>query len=89
MAQATPDYRKTLFETSTLPVIADEPNFEIIQKWHNMLKANAMKVHTSLFGGKHGYLALHISPEDYAFVSTAAVVWLVHPKPLVIPTTTM
>ena len=88
MAQATPDYRKTLFETSTLPVIADEPNFEIIRKWHNMLKANAMKVHTSLFGGKHGYLALLISPEDYALVSTAEVVRPAYPEPLVIPINT-
>ena len=85
MADATPDYRKTLFETSTLPVVADEPNFEAIRKWHNMLKANAMKVHTSLFGGQHGYLALLISPADYALISPAAVVRPAHPGPLLIP----
>ena len=85
MADATPDYRKTLFETSTLPVVADEPNFETIRKWHNMLKANAMKVHTSLFGGQHGYLALLLAPADCALISAAAVVRPAHPGPLLIP----
>ena len=85
MAEATPDYLKTLFETSILLIIADEPNFEIIRKWHNMLKSNAMKVHTSLFGGQHGYLVLLLSPADYALISAAAVVRPAHPGPLLIP----
>ena len=55
---ATPDYRKTLFETATLPVHSGEPDYTIIREWHNILKANSMEVHTRLFGGHHGYLAL-------------------------------
>ena len=85
MAAATPDYRNTLFETSTLPVHSGEPDFYIIQKWHNLLKANAMQVHTSLFGGQHGYLALLLSATAYALISPAAVVRPVHPGILVIP----
>ena len=85
MAGATPDYRNTLFETSTLPVHSGEPDFHIIQKWHNLLKANAMKVHTSLFGGQHGYLALLLSATAYALVSPAVIARPVHPGVLIIP----
>ena len=85
MAEATPDYRNTLFETSTLPVHAGEPDFNIIRKWHNLMKANAMKVHTSLFGGQHGYLALLLSATAYALISPAAINRPAHPGPLLIP----
>ena len=88
MAAATPDYRNTLFETSTLPVHSGEPDFYTVQKWHNLLKANAMQVHTSLFGGQHGYLALLLSTTAYALISPAAVVRPVHPGILVIPVLT-
>ena len=55
MAEATtPDYRNSHFEKSHLPVHAGEPTFDVIRTWHNILKANATKVHTSLFGGNHG-----------------------------------
>ena len=86
MAEAvTPDYRKTLFETATLPVHSGEPDYTTIQEWHNIMKANAMKVHTSLFGGRHGYLALLLSPARYALISPAAVVRPVHWGILLIP----
>ena len=85
MAAATPDYRNTLFETATLPVHSGEPDFHIIQQWHNILKANAMKVHTSLFGGQHGYLALLLSATAYALISPAAINRPVHPGALIIP----
>ena len=85
MAAATPDYRNTLFETATLPVHSGEPDFHIIQQWHNLLKANAMKVHTSLFGGQHGYLALLLSPTAYALISPAAINRPTHPGALIIP----
>ena len=85
MAAATPDYRNTLFETATLPVHSGEPDFHSIQKWHNLLKANAMKVHTSLFGGQHGYLALLLSATAYALISPAAINRPAHPGALIIP----
>ena len=85
MAAATPDYRNTLFETATLPVHSGEPDFHSIQKWHNLLKANAMKVHTSLFGGQHGYLALLLSAPAYALISAAAINRPAHPGALIIP----
>ena len=85
MAAATPDYRNTLFETSTLPIHAGEPDYTIIRDWHNILKSNAMKVHTRLFGGQHGYLALLLSPAAYALISAANVVRPVHPGALLIP----
>ena len=85
MAEATPDYRNTLFETPTLPVHAGEPDFNIIRKWHNLMKANTMKVHTSLFGGQHGYLALLLSAAAYALISPAAINRPAHPGALVIP----
>ena len=85
MAAATPDYRNTLFETSNLPVHAEEPDYTIIRDWHNILKSNAMKVHTRLFGGQHGYLALLLSPAAYALIFAANVVRPVHPGALLIP----
>ena len=85
MAAATPDYRNTLFETSTLTVHAGEPDYPIIRDWHNILKSNAMKVHTRLFGGQHRYLALLLSPAAYALISPANVVLPVHPGNLLIP----
>ena len=69
MADAIPDYRKTYFETSTLKTCTGEPTFEIILAWHNILKANAAKVNTGLFGGNHGYLALLLSAASYALIS--------------------
>ena len=82
---ATPDYRKTLSETATLPVHSGEPDYTTIREWHNIMKANAMKVHTRLFGGQHGYLALLLSAARYALISPAAVVRPVHPEALLIP----
>ena len=82
---ATPDYRKTLFETATLPVHSGEPDYTTIRDWHNILKANSMKVHTRLFGGRHGYLALLLSPARYALISAAGVVRPAHPGILLIP----
>ena len=49
------------------------------------MKANAMKVHTRLFGGQHGYHALLLSPTRYSLISPAAIVRPVHPEKLVIP----
>ena len=85
MAAATPDYRNTLFETSTLPVHAGEPDYTIIRDWHNILKSNAMKVHTRLFGGQHGYLALLLSAAAYALIFPVGIVRPVHPGALIIP----
>ena len=84
-AAATPGYRKTLFETATLPVHSCEPDYTIIREWHNIMKANAMKVQTSLFGGRHGYLALLLSPARYALISPAPVVLPVLPDTIVVP----
>ena len=84
MAAATPDYRNTLFETAILPVHDGEPDYTIIREWHNIMKSNAMKVHTRLFGGKHGYLALIVSAVAYALISPAGIVRPVHPRALII-----
>ena len=85
MADATPDYRKTHFETSTLPVCAGEPTFDVIPNWHNILKANAAKVHTGLLGGNHGYLALLLSAASYALIFPGRNIRPVHLGPLIIP----
>ena len=85
MADATPDYWKTHFETSTLPVCSGEPTFDVILNWHNILKANTAKEHTGLFGGSHGYLALLLSAASYALISAGGNVRPLHPGPLVIP----
>ena len=88
MADATPDYRKTHFETSTLTKCEGEPTFDVILNWHNILKANAAKVHTGLFGGNHGYLALLLSAAAYALISPANNVRPIHPGALLIPANT-
>ena len=86
MAEATtPDYRNSHFEKSHLPVHAGEPTYDIIRTWHNILKANSSKVHTSLFGGNHGYLALLLSDAAYALISPALITKPVHPGILLIP----
>ena len=88
MADATPDYRKTHFETSTLTKCEGEPTFDVILNWHNILKANAAKVHTGLFGGNHGYLALLLSAAAYALISPANNIRPLHPGALLIPANT-
>ena len=90
MAEATtPDYRNSHFEKSHLPVHAGEPTFNVIRTWHNILKANSSKVHTSLFGGNHGYLALLLSDLAYALISPAPILRPAHPGILVIPPGTL
>ena len=44
-----------------------------------------MKVHTSLFRGQHGYLALLLSATAYALISPAAINRPAHPGALIIP----
>ena len=85
----TPDYRNSHFEKSHLPVHTGEPTFDVIRTWHNILKANSTKVHTNLFGGNHGYLALLLSDAAYALISPAAIARPAHPGILVIPPGTL
>ena len=85
MAAGPPDYRNTVFEFSTLPKHSGEPSFAIIRAWHNLLKANAGKVHTSLGGGTNGYLGLLLSDLAYALISQAPFVRPALPPPLLIP----
>ena len=88
MADAIPDYQKTHFETSNLPICCREPTFDVILAWYNALKANAAKVKTNLFEGQHGYLALLVSPALYALISAGGNTLLAHPGLLIVPART-
>ena len=77
-----PNYRETLFTYPDLTPIHGEPTYETLKTLHNQLKANARAVRTSLGGGNHGYLALVLTPEQYAIVSQIPFVRPQHPGSL-------
>ena len=80
-----PNYREMLFTYPDLTPIHGEPSYETLKTLHNQLKANARAVRTNLGRGNHGYLALVLTPEQYAIVSTVPFVRPVHPGHLTIP----
>ena len=88
MANVIPNNQKSHFETSTLPICSREPTFDVILSRDNILKADAAKVKTNLFEGRHGYLALLFFPALYALISAGGTALLVHPGPLIVPACT-
>ena len=79
------NYQETLFTYPDLTPIHGEPTYKTLKVLHNQLKANARAVCTNLRGGNHGYLALILSPEQYAKVSSTPFVSPEHPGVLTIP----
>ena len=85
MSQGIVNYNATYFETKVVTKIHGEPTYEEIKRLHNVLKANAGRVPSVLGGGRNGYLALVISPTQYAMVSNVAFNRPLHPGQLILP----
>ena len=83
------DYRNTLFEFKELKKIHGEPTYEGLKVLVNQLKSNAQAVSSPLGDGMHGYLALVLSPRQYATVSNVPFVRPMAPGPLTIPPVTL
>ena len=82
---STVDYLKTHFEYPELTKVHERPNYELLRKIKNELKANAARVTTSLGGGAHGHLGFVLTPAEYALVSAVPYVRPGPPGALVLP----
>ena len=59
-----------------------EPTYKIINKWMQLVYANAATLPTTLGGGRHGHLGMIIQPTLYATVSSVAYNTPTDPGPL-------
>ena len=85
MAPSTVIDYKIYFEFLNLTKIHGEPTFDSIKTLHNELKTNSQTVPSNLGGGTHGHLGLVLNHQQYALLSDAPFIALVHPGILVIP----
>ena len=85
MAPSTVIDYKIYFEFPNLTKIHGESTFDSIKTLHNELKTNSQTVPSNLGGGTHGHLGLVLNHQQYALLSGAPFIALVHPGTLVIP----
>ena len=78
----TPEEYIKGFPHKVLPKIHGAPNYQSIRLVNKKLAANASTIKTTLGGGRHGYLALCMSPTAYSSYSLIAFVPPVNPGPI-------
>ena len=67
------------FPHPVLPKSTGEPTYETIEELSKLLRANAAAIDTELGGGRHGHLALTVSPAVYNTISITPFVAPVNP----------
>lgn len=82
MIVQTPEEYIKGFPHKVLPKIHGAPNYQSIRLVNKKLAANASTIKTTLGGGRHGYLALCMSPTAYSSYSLIAFVPPVNPGPI-------
>ena len=73
------------FAYKTLTKIHGEPDYQLLKRLRDEVKANASKITTSLGGGDHGHLGMCMHPPDYVIASAVPYVQPPNPGLLVIP----
>eukprot|EP00957_Ditylum_brightwellii_P115715 8826658-Ditylum_brightwellii.AAC.1 len=79
----TVDYNNTVFKKPELTHVHGEPTMANLLALRNELQANAQAVSTTLRGGRHGYLGLVMTPQDYALIPNMTA-YIQPPQPLLI-----
>jgi hypothetical protein len=65
MTASTPDELIAGFSHSSLPKVTGEPTFEDLKVIRRLLNTNAMIVSSYVCGGRHGYLGIIMTNEEY------------------------
>ena len=60
------DYKSNIFETPEVTKIIGEPGTSDILTLRRQIRGNAISVHTTLGGGKYGYLGLTCHDDEYS-----------------------
>jgi hypothetical protein len=69
MTASTPDELIAGFPHTSLPKVTGEPTFEHLKVIRRLLNKNAMSVSSYVGGGRHGYLGIIMTNEEYLAIA--------------------